>query len=59
VRIVLDGGASTLGRLRPGLSVTVNVDERAPAQRTSAQWTADQQTSDERVAQAAQTGASR
>jgi len=28
VRIVLDAGASTLGRLRPGLSVTVNVDER-------------------------------
>ena len=30
VRIVLDGGASTLGRLRPGLSVSVDVDERAP-----------------------------
>jgi membrane fusion protein (multidrug efflux system) len=29
VRIVLDGGASTLGRLRPGLSVSVDVDERA------------------------------
>jgi membrane fusion protein (multidrug efflux system) len=28
VRIVLDAGASTLGRLRPGLSVTVDVDER-------------------------------
>jgi membrane fusion protein, multidrug efflux system len=28
VRIVLDAGASTLGRLRPGLSVTVNVDEK-------------------------------
>ena len=28
VRIVLDGDASTLGRLRPGLSVTVAVDER-------------------------------
>ena len=29
VRIVLDGAASTLGRLRPGLSVSVDVDERA------------------------------
>jgi membrane fusion protein (multidrug efflux system) len=29
VRIVLDGSASTLGRLRPGLSVSVDVDERA------------------------------
>lgn len=29
VRILLDGEASTLGRLRPGLSVTVDVDERA------------------------------
>jgi membrane fusion protein (multidrug efflux system) len=29
VRILLDGDASTLGRLRPGLSVTVDVDERA------------------------------
>ena len=28
VRIVLDGEASTLGRLRPGLSVSVDVDER-------------------------------
>ena len=28
VRIVLDADAATLGRLRPGLSVTVNVDER-------------------------------
>lgn len=28
VRIVLDGDASTLGRLRPGLSVSVDVDER-------------------------------
>jgi membrane fusion protein (multidrug efflux system) len=27
VRIVLDGEASTLGRLRPGLSVSVDVDE--------------------------------
>jgi membrane fusion protein (multidrug efflux system) len=31
VRIVLDGDASTLGRLRPGLSVSVDVDERAGA----------------------------
>lgn len=30
VRIVLDGDASTLGRLRPGLSVNVEIDERAP-----------------------------
>jgi membrane fusion protein (multidrug efflux system) len=30
VRIILDGDASTLGRLRPGLSVSVDVDERAP-----------------------------
>jgi membrane fusion protein (multidrug efflux system) len=29
VRIVLEGDASTLGRLRPGLSVSVDVDERA------------------------------
>jgi membrane fusion protein (multidrug efflux system) len=28
VRIVLEGNASTLGRLRPGLSVSVAVDER-------------------------------
>jgi membrane fusion protein, multidrug efflux system len=28
VRVLLDGDASTLGRLRPGLSVTVDVDER-------------------------------
>jgi membrane fusion protein, multidrug efflux system len=28
VRVVLDGDASTLGRLRPGLSVSVDVDER-------------------------------
>ena len=28
VRVVLDGDASILGRLRPGLSVTVDVDER-------------------------------
>jgi membrane fusion protein (multidrug efflux system) len=28
VRVLLDGEASTLGRLRPGLSVTVDVDER-------------------------------
>jgi membrane fusion protein (multidrug efflux system) len=33
VRIVLDGEASTLGRLRPGLSVTVAVDERPAAER--------------------------
>jgi membrane fusion protein (multidrug efflux system) len=31
VRVLLDGDASTLGRLRPGLSVTVDVDERPPA----------------------------
>jgi membrane fusion protein (multidrug efflux system) len=30
VRIILEGDASTLGRLRPGLSVSVDVDERAP-----------------------------
>jgi membrane fusion protein, multidrug efflux system len=29
VRVLLDGDASMLGRLRPGLSVSVNVDERA------------------------------
>jgi membrane fusion protein (multidrug efflux system) len=29
VRVVLDGDASTLGQLRPGLSVNVDVDERA------------------------------
>jgi membrane fusion protein, multidrug efflux system len=29
VRILLDDGASTLGRLRPGLSVTAAVDERS------------------------------
>jgi membrane fusion protein (multidrug efflux system) len=28
VRILLDGDASTLGRLRPGLSVSADVDER-------------------------------
>jgi membrane fusion protein (multidrug efflux system) len=28
VRILLDGDASTLGSLRPGLSVTAGVDER-------------------------------
>jgi membrane fusion protein (multidrug efflux system) len=35
VRILLDGDASMLGRLRPGLSVTAEVDERpsAPASR--------------------------
>jgi membrane fusion protein (multidrug efflux system) len=31
VRIVLDGDGSTLGRLRPGLSVNVDVDERSTA----------------------------
>jgi membrane fusion protein (multidrug efflux system) len=30
VRILLDGDASTLGLLRPGLSVTVAVDLRPP-----------------------------
>jgi membrane fusion protein (multidrug efflux system) len=28
VRILLDGDASRLGRLRPGLSVTADVDQR-------------------------------
>jgi membrane fusion protein (multidrug efflux system) len=32
VRIQLDDGASRLGNLRPGLSVTVAVDERSPAE---------------------------
>jgi membrane fusion protein (multidrug efflux system) len=40
VRIVLDAGASTLGRLRPGLSVTVNVDEKPPGERPVAERTA-------------------
>lgn len=31
VRVVLDGDASMLGRLRPGLSVTADVDERPAA----------------------------
>jgi membrane fusion protein (multidrug efflux system) len=31
VRILLDGDAATLGRLRPGLSVTATIDERAGA----------------------------
>jgi membrane fusion protein (multidrug efflux system) len=31
VRIVLDGDDATLGQLRPGLSITANVDTRAPA----------------------------
>jgi len=31
VRILLDGDAGTLGLLRPGLSVTAEVDERMPA----------------------------
>jgi len=30
VRIILDGDASTLGRLRPGLSVSVDVNSHAP-----------------------------
>jgi membrane fusion protein (multidrug efflux system) len=33
VRIVLDGDASTLGRLRPGLSVSADVDERVSGNR--------------------------
>jgi membrane fusion protein (multidrug efflux system) len=33
VRIVLDGDAAALGRLRPGLSVTADVDERPPEKR--------------------------
>ena len=32
VRILLDDGASTLGSLRPGLSVTAAVDERPPGE---------------------------
>ncbi len=32
VRILLDGDGSALGRLRPGLSVTADVDERSAAQ---------------------------
>jgi hypothetical protein len=28
VRILLDGDGTTLGRLRPGLSVTADVDQR-------------------------------
>jgi membrane fusion protein (multidrug efflux system) len=32
VRIQLEDGASTLGNLRPGLSVTAAVDERSPAE---------------------------
>ncbi len=31
VRILLDGDADTLGRLRPGLSVTASVDQRDAA----------------------------
>jgi membrane fusion protein (multidrug efflux system) len=34
VRILLDDGASTLGDLRPGLSVTAAVDERSAAETT-------------------------
>jgi membrane fusion protein (multidrug efflux system) len=33
VRILLDGDGGVLGRLRPGLSVTVDVDTREPAGR--------------------------
>lgn len=33
VRLMLEGDASALGRLRPGLSVTADVDERSPARR--------------------------
>jgi membrane fusion protein, multidrug efflux system len=29
VRLVLDGDAATLGKLRPGLSVTASVDEKS------------------------------
>ena len=32
VRILLDGDASALGSLRPGLSVTAEVDERPSAE---------------------------
>jgi multidrug resistance efflux pump len=32
VRILLDGDASALGRLRPGLSVTAGVDQRITAE---------------------------
>jgi membrane fusion protein (multidrug efflux system) len=35
VRIELDGDAGVLGRLRPGLSVTVDVDERGPSTATT------------------------
>jgi membrane fusion protein, multidrug efflux system len=42
VRIVLDGDASALGRLRPGLSVSVDVDERGSAGVRAAQQGADQ-----------------
>ncbi len=31
VRILLDGDAQRLGRLRPGLSVTAAIDQRMPA----------------------------
>jgi membrane fusion protein (multidrug efflux system) len=34
VRILLDGDASTLGRLRPGLSVSADVDERVSGNHT-------------------------
>jgi len=35
VRILLDGEASKLGSLRPGLSVTARVDERPAGERPS------------------------
>jgi membrane fusion protein (multidrug efflux system) len=35
VRILLDGDASKLGRLRPGLSVTAGVDRRPNTDRAS------------------------
>jgi len=39
VRIALDGDASMLGRLRPGLSVSVDVDEREGNAVTAAEGT--------------------
>jgi membrane fusion protein (multidrug efflux system) len=33
VRILLDGDGSALGRLRPGLSVTAEIDQRPSAER--------------------------
>jgi membrane fusion protein (multidrug efflux system) len=41
VRVVLDGDASTLGRLRPGLSVSVDVDERGGDNARAADATRD------------------